>query len=74
MQESDSNRRRGAPHKPDEMKRTARLGAVQLTEEQLATYELVAKMEGKSKSQCIRDTLDARCELALLFAKQPKPE
>ncbi|WP_160837126.1 hypothetical protein [Aeromonas caviae] len=56
------------------MKRTARLGAVQLTEEQLATYELVAKMEGKSKSQWIRDTLDARCELALLFAKQPKPE
>ncbi len=57
--------RRGAPTKPDSEKRTVRLPVVQLTKQQLDDYSEAAAIEGKTKSDWVRDTLDAQAKRTL---------
>ncbi len=56
---------RGAPKKPLDQKRIERLGVVQLTQKQLADYLAAAELEGKTKSDWVRDVLDAQAALTL---------
>ncbi|MBQ4839798.1 hypothetical protein [Pseudoalteromonas luteoviolacea] len=59
---NEDKKRRGAPKKPTSEKRTARLGVVQVTEQQLGDYETAWELAGKRKSDWIRDTLDAEAK------------
>lgn len=52
--------KRGAPPKPASEKKDQRLGVIQITQDQLDSYELAAKAEGLTKSDWVRSTLDAR--------------
>ncbi len=61
MTDTTKKRRpRGAPKKPDDMKRSCRLQVVQITKRQQEDYAATAKMENKTESDWIRDALDAR--------------
>lgn len=51
--------------KPDSEKRTARLPVVQLTPQQLDDYAAAAEAENKTKSDWVRDTLDAQVRRTL---------
>jgi len=51
--------------KPDSEKRTARLPVVQLTQQQLDDYAAAAEAEDKTKSDWVRDTLDAQAKRTL---------
>ena len=57
-------KKRGAPKKAQELKKDKRLGVIQITATQLADYEKAAELEGKSKSDWVRDTLDAKAKQA----------
>lgn len=57
--------KRGAPKKPPNEKRTKRLPVVQLFESELSDYEEAAEIENKSKSDWVRDTLNAKAKRTL---------
>ncbi|HAT2580529.1 TPA: hypothetical protein I8273_004424 [Aeromonas hydrophila] len=57
--------RRGAPAKPDSEKHSERLGEIRVMIAQLENYLLAAELEGKSKSDWIRDALDAQARRTL---------
>ncbi|QJT37013.1 hypothetical protein E4188_22240 (plasmid) [Aeromonas media] len=57
---NEKNARRGAPIKPDNEKHSERLGEIRVMAAQLENYLLAAELEGKSKSDWVRDTLDAQ--------------
>jgi hypothetical protein len=63
MKETET--KRGAPRKPDKLKRTKRLPVVQLFESELSDYEEAAEKENKSKSDWVRDTLNAKAKHTL---------
>jgi hypothetical protein len=62
---NEDKKRRGAPKKADNEKVTARLPVVQVTEKQLNDYKEAWELEGKRKSDWIRDTLDAQAKRTL---------
>lgn len=57
--------RRGAPIKPEEQKHSERLGVIRVTADQLERYQAAAYFEGKTKSDWVRDTLDAQVRRTL---------
>ena len=62
---TEKNKRRGAPEKPENEKRTERLGVVQLTKNELNSYVDSAELEDKNKSDWVRDTLNAQVQRTL---------
>ncbi|MCZ4337826.1 hypothetical protein [Shewanella colwelliana] len=54
--------KRGAPPKPASEKKDKRLGVIQITQDQLDSYEHAAKAEGMTKSDWVRNTLDAKAK------------
>lgn len=62
--------RRGAPPKPDSEKHSERLGEIRVMAAQLESYLLAAELEGKSKSDWVRDTLDAQAKRILKKSKR----
>ena len=61
----ETKNKRGAPQKPENKKRTKRLPVVQLFESELINYEEAAELEGKNKSDWVRDTLNAQAKRSL---------
>jgi uncharacterized protein (DUF1778 family) len=57
--------RRGAPTKPEGQKHSERLGEIRVTAVQLESYQDAADLEGKTKSDWVRDTLDAQARRTL---------
>lgn len=55
----------GAPKKPKNEKRDKRLGVVQLTKDELASYVDSAEIDGKTKSDWVRDALNAKAKRTL---------
>lgn len=62
--------RRGAPTKPDSEKHSERLGEIRVMTAQLERYLKAAELEGKSKSDWVRDTLDAQAKRTLQLYKE----
>lgn len=62
---NDKKTRRGAPIKPDSKKHSERLGDIRVMSAQLERYLLAAELEGKSKSDWVRETLDAQASRTL---------
>ena len=58
----DTKTKRGAPKKQPNEKRTKRLPVVQLFDDELDSYVESAKIEGKIKSDWVRDTLNAQAK------------
>lgn len=57
--------RRGAPIKPEEQKHSERLGEIRVTAAQQESYQAAADFEGKTKSDWVRDALDAQARRTL---------
>ena len=60
MNDTQPRRARGAPFKDPSDRRSERLGAVQITAQQVDDYDMTAALEGKTRSQWVRETLDAQ--------------
>jgi hypothetical protein len=61
----ETKNKRGAPTKPANLKRDKRLGVIQLTQDELNNYEDAAELEGKTKSDWVRDTLNAKVKITM---------
>ncbi len=61
----ETKAKRGAPKKPEDEKRNKRLGVVQLFDTELDSYIESAGIEGKTKSDWVRDTLNAKAKRTL---------
>jgi Protein of unknown function (DUF1778). len=64
-------KRRGAPNKPESKKRTARLGVIQLTAQELSNIEEAAKLDGENKSEWVRQALLIKAKRTLNKHKKP---
>ncbi|HAT3513169.1 hypothetical protein [Aeromonas hydrophila] len=68
---NENKPRRGAPTKPDSEKHSERLGEIRVMAAQLENYLLAAELEGKTKSDWVRDTLDAQARRTLKKHRKP---
>jgi hypothetical protein len=69
---NENKKRRGAPEKPENEKRTARLGVIQLTEQELSNIEEAVKLDGESKSEWVRQALSAKAKRTLSKYKKSR--
>ena len=58
-------KRRSAPNKPEIEKRTTRLGGIELTAQELSNIKEAAKLDGKSKSEWVRQALSTKAKRTL---------